>query len=285
MKQVIYFSKYHGLGNDFLIIDGINQRVDRALLKQETIVLCNRRFGIGADGVILVELSESCDLQMTIFNADGSEPEMCGNGIRCFAQFVFDQKLIEKDLFSVETPAGKIVPALIIKDAVVKAIEVDMGQPQIDSSMMNGPDVVNRQNVTFDGKNFELFIVSMGNPHAVVFMDQSLVADEFSRYLKAFGQYCQTLDLFPNGVNLELVRVLDDNHITCDVWERGVGATLACGTGACASVVATVFSGKTQRKVDVKLPGGHLLIEWQQSDNHVIMTGSSTKIFEGYVIL
>tara|TARA_B100001989_G_scaffold249286_1_gene224309 strand:+ start:586 stop:1428 length:843 start_codon:yes stop_codon:yes gene_type:complete len=280
MRQNINFSKLHGLGNDFILIDGINQRIDCDLLKAEASLLCDRNFGIGADGVIIAMTSTICDIKMKIFNSDGSSPEMCGNGLRCFSQFVYEQKLIEKDMFSVETDAGKMIPALILKNNKVIAVEVDMGEPQTDTKIMPEATKVHYIDVVMEKTKFPIYIVSMGNPHAVIFVE------DFKEVpIDTLGPFLQKHDYFPQGVNLEVVVVKDKACIELIVWERGVGKTLACGTGACAAVVAGVYSNRIDNKVTAQLPGGNLLIEYASSDHKVIMTGPTKNVFSGNVVL
>jgi diaminopimelate epimerase len=271
-----------GLGNDFIILDAINQRLenlDFAKLSQD---LCDRNFGVGADGLILVLTSEQCDFKMRIFNADGSEPEMCGNGIRCFSRFVYEQKLTEKDVFSVETLAGTIVPALIIQDGEVNAVEVDMGKPvlaptEIPVKNFSGKNVI-AQPLEIAGQTFTFTAVSMGNPHAIFLVDDLKRLD-----IDKFGPLLENHPYFPNRTNVEFVQILSRNEAILIVWERGAGKTLACGTGACASVVAGILNQQLDRKVVMHLPGGDLSIEWQKSDDHVIMNGAAETVFKGEI--
>ena len=285
MKQTLHFSKYQGLGNDFILLDGINQRIELAVLKKEVPLLCHRHFGIGADGLILATASKTCDIKMTVFNQDGSVPEMCGNGLRCFAQFVFEKGLVDKEVFSVETKAGKMVPALVIKQGHVEAVEVDMGLPQHDAVMMPRTGLVHKQSFQVEDASYEAYLVSMGNPHAVIFVEGALSDDEHRALTQRCGKAFQTMDPFVNGVNVEVVVIRSESEVDCKVYERGVGLTLACGTGACAVVVAGVHSKKLTHKVTVNLPGGALLIEWQESDQHVIKVGPSKRLFVGQVVL
>ena len=280
MKHVIHFVKYHGLGNDFILIDGINQRIDYSEIKENTSWICNRNFGVGADGIILVSESQSCDFKMDIINSDTSIAAMCGNGLRCFAQFCYEQGLIDQEVFSVETNAGKMVPALIIKNKDVIAVEADMGTPQFDSKIMSQKHDVNYKMIEFEDEQIELAIVSMGNPHAVIFR-KSLN----NTFLDKIGPYLQSHEFFPDGVNVEIVQVQASNLVELIVWERGAGKTLACATGACAAVVAGVDKKICDRKTTVCLPGGKLLINWQESDNKVIQIGPTKNIFKGELII
>ena len=280
MKQTYHFSKYHGLGNDFIIFDGINQRINIDHIQGIASALCDRHYGIGADGIIIVLESSLCDSRMTIFNSDGSSPEMCGNGLRCFASFCYEHKLIETDVFSVETDAGKMVPALILKEGVVVGVEIDMGIPQSDISYMTKNEIIHSLPISIKGVLYDAYIVSMGNPHLVIFLDshnhQSL--DEIAEEVYANP-------LFKSGINIELVDVISRQRGKMVVWERGVGKTLACGTGACAATVAGVYSDQFERKVTIEQPGGNVFIEWQESDGHVIMTGPAVTVYRGDLYL
>jgi len=283
MKHTIHFSKMHGLGNDFIVVDAINQRLEGLDLPELAVNLCDRNFGIGADGLMLVLPSQDCDFKMRIFNADGSEPQMCGNGIRCFAKFVHDRHLSDKEVFSVETLAGVIVPALLIKEGRVEAIEVDMGpsileRGKIPVSGGNASDRVISQPIEVAGKTYQFTAVSMGNPHAVIFVDDLKAID-----LEEVGPLFEHHPLFPERVNVEFVQVINPKEAVMMVWERGSGETLACGTGACAITVAGVLNNVLDRRALIHLPGGDLTIEWQASDNHVMMTGPATLVFEGQV--
>jgi diaminopimelate epimerase len=281
MKKPIQFTKMHGLGNDFIVVDAINQRFDDINLNQLAMDICNRNFGIGADGLILVLKSDKSDFKMRIFNADGSEPEMCGNGVRCFSKFVYDNKLIEKDIFSVETLAGIMVPALIIKDGFIEAIEVDMGKPILETNRIpvaniNKEKVINEPIKVAD-QVFHFTGVSMGNPHAVVFVDDLQALD-----IDQIGPLFENHEYFPERVNTEFVQIINKNEIALIVWERGAGRTLACGTGASASVVAGILNGFLNPRVIVHLPGGNLIIEWQ-NDEELIMTGPAETVFKGEI--
>ncbi len=281
MKQRLRFTKMHGLGNDFILVDAVNQRIRLESVSELAKQLCDRNFGIGADGLILAMESESSDLQMRVLNSDGSEPEMCGNGIRCFSKFVYENKIIEKDVFSVETLAGIMVPALILKEGLVQGVEVDMGAPVLNRSKIpvsgKGAHVVNEQ-IVVDDMSFNMTCVSMGNPHAVIFVDDLKALD-----LNRLGPLFEKNKLFPEQINTEFVQILNSEEVVAVVWERGAGETLACGTGACATVVAGVLNKKLNRKALVHLPGGSLSIEWQSSDDHVMMTGPASQVFKGEI--
>lgn len=280
--MVIDFTKMEGLGNDFIMLDDMDGELAAmgypALAKK----LCDRRFGVGADGIILALPSDSCDIGFRIFNTDGSEAEMCGNGMRCFAAFVNARGLLSESRFKVETKAGIIVPE-IIEDlgGGVLQVCVDMGEPIL--TPRNIPfDVEGDRAVavplTADDREFAITAVSMGNPHAVIVVDH-LTGDE----PVTFGPSIEISPLFPEKTNVEFVEVVSSSEVTMRVWERGAGETLACGTGACATAVATHLLGLTGREVTVGLKGGDLAITWNESDNHIMKTGPATLVFEGRV--
>jgi diaminopimelate epimerase len=281
MHPKIQFTKMQGTGNDFIVVDAINQRWEVTDTGAVAAALCDRHFGIGADGLILVLPSQTQDFKMRIFNADGSEPEMCGNGIRCFAKFVHDAGLSDLDVFSVETMAGPIVPALLKQDGVVVGVEVDMGEPRLQRKdiPMGFGDQTNRvvnEPLAIQGEHFLITGVSMGNPHAVIFcpdLSQVVVAD--------LGPQIEIHPLFPEKTNVEFVQIISATEAKMQVWERGSGETLACGTGACAVLVAGVLTQRLSRKATIHLPGGSLGIEWQESNNHVIMSGPVKTVFTG----
>ncbi len=277
----IDFVKMHGLGNDFILIDCLNKSLgDSSFLSYLAKKLCNRNFGIGADGLMLILASSKADLQMRIFNSDGTEAQMCGNGIRCFAKYAYENKLISKNKFTVETLAGIITPELIFKDKEISGIKVDMGIPKLERREipMEGEDTptVVDETLTIDSKYvFKITCVSMGNPHCITFVNdvQSISVDEIGRKI-------ENHPLFPEKTNVEFIQVLNKQEINFRVWERGVGATLACGTGACAALVASVLNKKTDREAIIHLPGGDLDIQWAD-DGHVYMTGPAELVFKG----
>jgi diaminopimelate epimerase len=274
------FSKLHGLGNDFIVLDARSQP-DRdwpALSRH----LCDRRFGVGADGLLLLLDSATCDWRMRIINSDGSEPEMCGNGIRCFAKHLRDAGLDDRDSFAIETLAGPIHPTLIGYDGGATAhVVVDMGQPRLRPDDIpfiaddGAPRVVDAY-LQVDDDPFRVTCVSMGNPHCVVFVD-----DLEGLQVEWWGPLFERHERFPQRTNVEFVRVDSPTELTMRVWERGAGRTLACGTGACATVVAAALNGKSERRATVHLEGGDLAIEWRERDNRVTMTGPATTVYEG----
>ena len=280
MKQHIQFVKCQGLGNDFIMIDGISQRINEKELKLEAEKLCDRNFGIGADGLILALPSEESDIQMKVINSDGSVPEMCGNGLRCFAKWVREEGLIEKSLFSVETGAGVRIPALLDKNDSVQMVEVGMGEPSLEPKKIP-VKITEKESVVehiFEVENQQLrgTCVSMGNPHVVIFVDNLKEIE-----LDKLGPAISNHELFPEGVNVEFVQVVQPDEAVMVVWERGAGATLACGTGACAVLVAGVLTKRLERTSTIHLPGGPLKINWQESDNRVVMTGPAETVYRG----
>jgi len=258
---MLHFFKYQGLGNDFVLIDGRKEKLEGIDLKDLAIRICDRHFGVGADGLLIVWPSKRAHYRMQIFNPDGSEAEMCGNGIRCFAKHVYEADQLKEEVISVETLAGVILPAVIVENGKVMGVEVDMGEPKEEGE------------VTLEGFKFKK--ISMGNPHAV-----ALVEDLASINLGEIGPKIENHPHFPNRTNVEFVKVVSNREIEVVVWERGAGETLACGTGACAAVTAANLSGKVGRRVLVRLPGGNLDLEWAE-DNHMLLRGPAEKVFEG----
>jgi len=281
----IDFVKMHGLGNDFILIDCLSKPLgDSSLLSYLAKKLCNRNFGIGADGLILILPSSKTDLRMRIFNYDGSEAQMCGNGIRCFAKYAYENKLVSKNKFTVETLAGIIIPELTITNNKILGVKVNMGTPKLRRREipMNGkdtPTVVNETLKINPEQTVKITCVSMGNPHCITFVNdvQSIPVDEI-------GPKIENHPLFPEKTNVEFIQVLNKQEINFRVWERGVGETLACGTGACAALVAAVLNKKTDREATIHLPGGDLDIQWAD-DGHVYMTGPAELVFKGEMII
>lgn len=273
------FTKMHGIGNDFVMLDCIHNALPEDRLPDISRKLCDRRFGIGADGIILVLPSKVADLRMRMFNPDGSEAEMCGNGIRCFARYAFDRKLVDDTAMKVETAAGVKALKLLTRGGRVEAVRVDMGQPRLRRGEipMRGDDAeqVVAEALKVDGRKFEVTAVSMGNPHAVIFVDHL-----DSAMVERFGPQIEQHRAFPQRTNVHFVKACSTSEIVVRTWERGAGITLACGTGACATVVAGALNGRTGKRVNVHLPGGDLLVEWT-GDNRVMMTGPAEEVFEG----
>lgn len=274
------FTKMQGIGNDYVYVDCTkeNKIENPAELSKK---VSNRHFGIGSDGLILIENSNVADFKMAIYNADGSQAEMCGNGIRCVAKFVFDKGLINKENITIETLAGIKQLKLSTENGKVKKVRVDMGEPILEAKKI---PVISDKNPVIDlqlqaaDKTFTATCVSMGNPHAITFVNN---VEEFD--VEKYGKILEIKKEFPKHSNIEFVEVIDKNNIKMRVWERGSGETLACGTGSCASVVACILNNKTERKVNVHLLGGKLEIEWNKQNNHVYMEGPAEIVFEGEI--
>lgn len=268
------FTKMQGCGNDYVYINGFCEKVDdpSALAKR----ISDRHFGIGSDGLVMVLPSKICDIKMRMFNADGSESEMCGNAARCVGRYVYEEKIVSSTKISMETLAGiKYIKLnmsdfkLNMHDSTIESITVDMGCPK--SIPTEEPHVV-----SVLGKDYSFVPVSMGNPHAVIFVDD---VDGFP--VESVGKIIECHRLFPQRTNVEFAQIIDDEHIRMRVWERGAGETMACGTGACATLAAAAMSKLTKRKATLKLNGGELLIEWDQENDHIFMTGPAVRVFDG----
>lgn len=271
------FTKWQGCGNDFVLFDCRQEApADYAKLAQQ---VCDRHYGVGADGILVVLPSDCADFRMRIFNTDGSEAEMCGNGIRCFARYIYDFGLTDKTCFTVETGAGVLVPEIILENGQVTGVKVDMGEPhllgeEIPVTGFDGQRVIDKP-LTVDGKTYRMTAVSMGNPHCVIFVDD---AENFPIY--ELGRQFESHALFPKKTNTEFVEVKDRRHVRMRVWERGAAVTLACGTGSCATVVAGILNDKLDREAEVQLDGGRLIVKWAEN-NHVFMTGPAELVFSG----
>ena len=274
---MIKFTKMHGLGNDYVYIDAINQNIENESSLAQFV--SNRHFGIGSDGLILICKSEVADFKMRMFNSDGSEAEMCGNGIRCVGKFVYDKGLTNKTTVKIETLAGIKTLILNTKDGKVETAKVDMGEPILEAEkipVISNENPVKNLILNAEGKNFKFTCVSMGNPHAITVVDNTENFD-----VEKYGKVLEVDKAFPKKANIEFAQIVDKHNIKMRVWERGAGETLACGTGACATAVACNLNGLTERKVNIELLGGNLEIEWNKEDNHVYMTGPATTVFEG----
>ena len=279
--MAIAFTKYHGLGNDFVLIDNRHQP-EPCLTPAQAIEWCDRHFGIGADGIIFaLPGQDGTDYTMRIFNCDGSEPEMCGNGIRCLARFIADLEAAEtgaaRAAYQIHTLAGVITPKLEADGQIT----VDMGLPrliaaEIPTTLAAPHEKVIDLPLEAAGQTWQVTCVSMGNPHCVTVVD-----DVAAVPLEAIGAQFEHHPAFPKRINTEFIQVVRRDYLKMRVWERGAGITLACGTGACASLVAAVLTGKSDRRATVELPGGNLLIEWSETDQRLYMTGPATKVFEG----
>lgn len=272
------FTKWQGIGNDFVIVNGFKYDVDRYSKLAEAV--CDRRFGIGADGLVFISPSAQCDFSMRIFNADGSEAEMCGNVTRCVARYVYEEGLTDKKAISLETKAGVIRPELIFKEGKIAAVKVNMGQPILAGEEVPvsgfGMDKIIAKPLMVGKAQYEITCVSMGNPHCVIFVDDITQVD-----LGKIGPQLETHAIFPKKINVEFAEVKDRSHIRMRVWERGSGITMACGTGACATLTAAVLNGKTARLAELELDGGNLTIEWNETDGCVYMTGPAQRVFSG----
>ncbi|MHB1557753.1 MAG: diaminopimelate epimerase [Isosphaeraceae bacterium] len=272
------FTKMHGLGNDYVYVSTFDQPVP-ADPDRLAVVVSDRHFGIGGDGLILIMPSERADARMRMFNADGSEGEMCGNGVRCVAKYVHDHDLARKDRVTIETGRGVLTLDLDIVAGKVRGVRVDMGAPILTSSeiptTLPGDPPVNVP-LRVGGREFAVTAVSMGNPHAVIYVDNVM---EFP--LEELGPAIENHPAFPRRVNVHIVEVYDPGEVRMRTWERGSGITLACGTGACAVCVAGVLTGRSGRKILAHLPGGDLELEWRDDDAPVFMTGPATEVFSG----
>ncbi|MCD7879391.1 MAG: diaminopimelate epimerase [Candidatus Gastranaerophilales bacterium] len=277
---MINFTKMHGLGNDFVVLDYEEYKNSAKTPQELAVILCDRHFGIGADGLIIINPNvKNADIGWIFYNADGSSAQMCGNGIRCFAKYVYSKGLITKKEFSVDTKAGIIVPK-ILENGYVK---VNMSKPIFEPSLI---PVNVKNNLNFEikvsDKTFKANAVSMGNPHCII------ITDENTKELALkYGREIEHNSLFPEKTNVEFIKILSRNEINLDVWERGCAITLACGTGACASVTAAILNGYCDKKVKVNLPGGSLIIEWNgnvEDTNHdIFMSGSAEFSFIGKI--
>ena len=279
---MISFVKYHGLGNDFILVDN-RQQLEPLITPEQAILWCDRHFGIGADGVIFALPGQpDTDYTMRIFNSDGSEPEMCGNGIRCLARFITDLEGVSaKEIYRIHTLAGVIVPKLEANGQVT----VDMGLPRllaaaIPTTLAAAAQQVVNQPLEAAGKSWQVTCVSMGNPHCITFVD-----DVAAIPLEAIGPQFEHHPAFPQRTNTEFIEVVSRDYLKMRVWERGAGITLACGTGACAALAAGVLNGLCDRRATVELPGGCLEIEWSEVDQRLYMTGPAQQVFSGLTAL
>jgi diaminopimelate epimerase len=273
---MIPFTKMHGAGNDYIYVDCFANPMphDPAGLSRK---ISDRHFGVGADGLILICPSDKADARMRMFNADGSEAEMCGNGVRCIAKYVYDHGLVRKPTLKIETGRGVLTLDLEVSGGAVRQVRVDMGEPileagRIPTALAGNPPV----QVGLPGHDLQVTCVSMGNPHSVIFVKQ--ITDAL---VLGTGPKIEVDPAFPRRTNVEFVVVNRPDDITMRVWERGSGETLACGTGACAAAVAGVLTGRTQRKITAHLPGGDLQLHWSETDNRVYMTGPAVEVFSG----
>ena len=272
------FTKMQGIGNDYVYVNCLQET--RENTSEMSKKISDRHYGVGSDGLIMINPSDKADFEMEMYNADGSRGEMCGNGIRCVAKYVYDYGLTDKTSISVETLAGIKYLDLTVEDGKVVLVKVDMGKPMLrpeEVPVVSEKEEVIDEPITVDGQEYRMTCVSMGNPHAVVFIDQDV--KEFP--LETVGVKFENHERFPKRVNTEFVNVLDRHTAQMRVWERGSGETLACGTGACAVAVACALNGLTEDEVTVKLLGGDLQIKWDREKNTVYMTGPAEVVFDG----
>lgn len=275
------FTKMQGLGNDYIYVNLFEEKIkDPSGISK---IVSDRHFGIGADGLVLIMPSKKAECRMRMFNADGSEGEMCGNAVRCIGKYMYDNKMTDKKVLTIETLAGIKEIKLFIKKGKVTSVRVDMGEPVLDPEKIPVRSDLARfiaQPVKINDAVRNFTAVSMGNPHAVTYVEN---VDIFP--VEKEGPLMEHNRLFPNRVNTEFVQIIDRNTLKMRVWERGSGETLACGTGACAVLVSSVLNGSSERKAEVILKGGSLQIEWSESNNHVYMTGPAVKVFDGEIEL
>jgi len=284
----VNFTKMHGLGNDYVYVDCFDQPPprDAAALSR---VVSDRHFGVGSDGLILIGPSERADARMRMFNADGSEAEMCGNGVRCVAKYVYDHGIAVKARLTIETGNGVLTLDLDVNNGKVERVTVDMGPPILEAdkipTTLPGPRVIDYadpylvelfQAGGLDGIDSRITCVSMGNPHAVFYCDEVYLAHPV-----LFGKDIENASVFPRRINVHFVQVHSPGEVTMQTWERGSGVTLACGTGACAVAVAGVLTGRSARRITAHLPGGDLELNWSEADDHVYMTGPAVEVFSG----
>jgi len=275
------FTKMHGCGNDYIYINGFTEHIAQEDKPELVRKLSDRHFGIGGDGVIFIDPSGEADFEMEMYNADGSRAEMCGNGIRCVAKYVYDKGLTDRTDISIVSCGQVKYLELFLKDGKVDTVRVNMGAPELNAGRIpvtakNGKERIIDEPITVQGKEYKMTCVSMGNPHAVIFME-----DVEHLPLEKIGPYFENHERFPKRVNTEFVKVIDRSHVQMRVWERGTGETLACGTGCCATAVACILNGLTDETVTVKLLGGEITITWDRTADLVYMTGPATTVFEG----
>lgn len=272
------FTKMHGCGNDYIYVNGFELDFEKAIKVKLAKTLSDRHFGIGADGLIFINPSPVADFEMEMYNADGSRAEMCGNGIRCVAKYVYDRKMVNKEEFVIESMGNRKIINVSVKDGLVETVRVDMGAPILKPELIpvvSTYDTFIDTPVNIDGKTYKMTCVSMGNPHAVIFHNPEDVL--------SLGPFVENNSIFPKRVNAEFVEILDRKNVRMRVWERGTGETLCCGTGCCATTVACILNGYTDNEITVHVPGGKIDVLWNKEDNHIYMTGPATTVFDGSV--
>lgn len=275
------FTKMHGCGNDYIYINGFVETITQDKKPKLAQSLSDRHFGIGGDGVIFINQTDMADFEMEMYNADGSRAEMCGNGIRCVAKYVYDHGMTEKTKLSIISCGQIKYLELFLENGKVSTVKVNMGAPILmadDIPVICDSEKVIADRLEVGDQVYQMTCVSMGNPHAVIFME-----DVENLNLEQIGPLFEHHVRFPNRINTEFVKVVDRTHVDMRVWERGTGETLACGTGCCATVVACVLNGLTEEEVAVKLLGGEIIIKWDRKDNLVYMTGPAATVFEGEI--
>lgn len=273
------FTKMHGIGNDYVYVNCLSEELENP--EKVARFVSDRHFGIGSDGLILIKPSKIADFEMAMYNADGSRGEMCGNGVRCVAKYVYDYGLTGKTTISIETLAGIKYLELSLKDNKVETVKVNMGSPILKAAkvpIISEQEEVINEDIEVEGKSYKITGVSMGNPHAITFVEDVQAIE-----IEKIGPKFENHKRFPQRVNTEFIQLVNRKYIKMRVWERGSGETLACGTGACASVVACVVNGYTENEVTVELLGGKLTICWDRDENIVYMTGSATTVFDGEI--
>ncbi|RQD78001.1 MAG: diaminopimelate epimerase [Candidatus Syntrophonatronum acetioxidans] len=274
------FVKMHGLGNDFIVVEDLEEKIN--LPAYSITRLCQRNFGIGADGLVLIRPSSKGHIRMHIFNSDGSEAEMCGNALRCVARYAFERGLVKEPEVLVETQMGLNRAVVYTREGKVESVEINMGKPLLESSLVpaRGEDrIIHMEELVLKGGlSFKITALSMGNPHCVIFVE-----DCEKMPLGEIGPQIENHSLFPNKTNVELVEVQGKREIKMVVWERGVGETLACGSGACAAAAAAVLNNLTERRVNVNLPGGKLEVYWEENDGDIFLKGPAVDVYAGEV--
>ena len=288
----IAFTKMHGCGNDYIYVNGAQVKIENDKKPEAVRRLSDRHFGIGGDGVIFIHpltgegAGQQADFEMEMYNADGSRAEMCGNGIRCVAKYVYDKGLTDKECIRIVSCGNVKILELAVQNGKVTSVKVNMGSPVLraeDIPVVSGQEEAIAERIEVEGKEYKMTCVSMGNPHAVIFMDGH--GDLGSFDIEKVGPHFENHMRFPKRVNTEFAKVIDRHTVQMRVWERGTGETLACGTGACATAVASILNGLTEEEVTVKLLGGELNIRWDRGENLVYMTGPAETVFEGEVEL
>ena len=284
------FTKMHGCGNDYVYVNGFTEHIDADRKPELVRRLSDRHFGIGGDGVIFINPGKDAEFEMEMYNADGTRAQMCGNGIRCVAKYVYDHGLTDQTSITIES-FGKVkyLELTLGSDNKVSTVKVNMGAPILKAAeipVLSDNEQVISEEIEVNGQFYKMTCVSMGNPHAVVFIDDVLDGEKFDIKdfdIGAIGPYFENHPRFPERTNTEFVKIVDKNNVQMRVWERGTGETLACGTGCCATTVACVLNGLTDTKVNVQVLGGRILCEWDRQDNLVYMTGPAVTVFDGEI--